>query len=56
MENWLQDNPAIDIAPSANSDGIIDLKELLILTEHWLEGTLHSSFRLTQDLQKGSEE
>ena len=54
--NWLQDNPAIDIAPSANSDGIIDLKELLILTEHWLEGTLHSSFRLTQDLQKGSEE
>jgi len=38
-QNWLQDNPAIDIVPYPEADGIIDLKELLVLVKHWLEGT-----------------
>ena len=36
--SWQQDNPAIDIAPFLEPDGVIDFKELLVLTEHWLEG------------------
>jgi hypothetical protein len=35
--SWQQDNPAIDIAPPANPDGVIDSKELKILADHWLE-------------------
>ena len=35
-QSWLQDNPAIDIAPYLEPDGIIDFKELLVITEHWL--------------------
>ncbi len=34
--NWQQDNPAIDIAPYPDGDGVIDLKELQILALHWL--------------------
>ena len=37
--NWQQDNGGIDIAPLFSPDGVIDIKELLILAEHWLEGT-----------------
>ena len=37
-QNWQQDNPAIDIVPFLEPDGVIDLKELLVLVEHWLEG------------------
>ena len=35
--NWQQDNAAIDIAPLFSPDGVIDIKELLILAEYWLE-------------------
>lgn len=38
-QNFQLDNPAIDIAPYLDPDGIIDFKELLILSRHWLEGT-----------------
>lgn len=34
---WLGDNPDIDIAPVGSPDGIIDLGELLILADYWLE-------------------
>lgn len=37
--SWLLDNPAIDIAPYLEADGIIDWKELLVMANHWLEGT-----------------
>lgn len=37
--SWLLDNPAIDIAPYLEPDGIIDLKELLVMANHWLDGT-----------------
>jgi hypothetical protein len=37
-QNWLLDNPAIDIAPFAEPDGIIDLRELVIVCGNWLEG------------------
>ena len=33
------DNPGIDIAPYLEPDGIIDTKELLVILEHWLDGT-----------------
>jgi len=36
--NFGQDNPAIDIAPFLDPDGIIDFKELLVLAQHWLAG------------------
>ena len=38
-DSFGQDDPAIDIAPYPAPDGIIDIKELLVLAEHWLEGT-----------------
>ncbi|KKL72840.1 hypothetical protein LCGC14_2080900, partial [marine sediment metagenome] len=38
-ENWLQDNPAIDIAPYLDPDGVINFKEFWVLAAHWLEGT-----------------
>ncbi len=34
---WLQNNPAIDIAPVGAPDGIIDLGELLLLADYWLK-------------------
>ena len=37
-QSWLDDNPAIDIAPSGGGDGIIDLNELLVLADNWLAG------------------
>jgi predicted outer membrane repeat protein len=37
--NWLQNNPAIDIVPLANPDGIIDSNELMVLIDNWLAGT-----------------
>jgi len=40
FQYWLQNNPEMDIAPLGNPDGIIDLNELLILADHWLEGTM----------------
>ena len=36
--SWLMDDPAIDIAP-IGGDGIIDIKELLVMADHWLEYT-----------------
>ena len=39
-QSWQMDDPAIDIAPFLNPDGLIDLKELLILTAHWLEAAV----------------
>jgi len=38
--NWQQDNSAIDIAPFAKPDGIIDFNELIVIANHWLNGTL----------------
>ncbi len=38
-QSWQQDNPAIDIVPYLAPDGIIDLAELLVVVNHWLEGT-----------------
>lgn len=38
-QSWQKDNPAIDIAPYLDPDGVIDLKDLLVLAENWLEGT-----------------
>ncbi len=40
--SWGEDNPAIDIAPYLDPDGVIDLNELLVLAEHWLEGIILS--------------
>jgi len=37
-QSFQQDNPAIDIAPYLDPDGIIDFKELLVMIEHWLAG------------------
>jgi hypothetical protein len=39
-ESWELDDPAIDIAPFGNPDGIIDFEELLVIADHWLEGVL----------------
>ena len=36
--NWQGDNSAIDIAPPAGPDGVIDIKELLVMAEYWLAG------------------
>jgi hypothetical protein len=36
--HWLQDEPSIDIAPTPYGDGIIDTKDLRIITENWLMG------------------
>lgn len=35
-QSWQLNNPAIDIAPYFEPDGIIDLAELMIIVEHWL--------------------
>ncbi len=35
-QSWLQDNPAIDIAPYLDPDGIIDFQELIVMTDNWL--------------------
>jgi hypothetical protein len=35
-DSFQQDNPAIDIAPFLNPDGIIDFEELMVFAEHWL--------------------
>lgn len=37
-QSWLDDNPAIDVAPGGGGDGIIDLNELLVLADNWLAG------------------
>ena len=37
-QSWQQDDPAIDIVPYLDSDGIIDMSEMLILCEYWLAG------------------
>ena len=37
-DNFQRDNTAIDIAPSLDTDGRIDIKELLILAGYWLAG------------------
>ena len=36
--NWQQDNPTIDIVPLFSPDGVIDIKELLVIAEYWLAG------------------
>ncbi|MHC5083864.1 MAG: right-handed parallel beta-helix repeat-containing protein [Planctomycetota bacterium] len=36
-QSWLLDNPAIDIVPYQDPDGIIDLGELSLLAAHWLQ-------------------
>jgi hypothetical protein len=35
--SWQTDNPAIDIAPIGNPDGVIDIKELMVLAKNWLK-------------------
>jgi hypothetical protein len=37
-QSWQLNNPAIDIAPYLDPDGIIDLGEMLILCDNWLAG------------------
>lgn len=37
--NWLLNNPAIDIAPIGDPDGIIDLEEQIVMAANWLAGT-----------------
>ena len=39
-ENWGMANAAIDIWPYPAGDGVIDLGELAVLVEHYLEGAL----------------
>jgi hypothetical protein len=36
-QSWQLDNPAIDIMPYLDPDGIIDIQEMFILCEHWLD-------------------
>ncbi len=43
-QNWQDDNPAMDIAPYLDPDGIIDLQELLIMSEHWLNRIILADF------------
>ncbi len=38
VDNWLQDNASIDIWPYPAGDGVIDIGELAVLAEHYLEG------------------
>ncbi len=37
--NWQTNNPATDISPYLDPDGVIDLGELMVLALHWLERT-----------------
>ena len=37
-EFWGQNEPSVDIAPVPAGDGIIDILDLMLLTDHWLEG------------------
>ena len=37
-QSWQLANPEIDIAPYLDPDGVIDLKELLVLANNWLAG------------------
>jgi hypothetical protein len=37
--HWLQKEPLFDIAPPPIGDGIVNFKDLAVLSEHWLEGT-----------------
>jgi len=37
-DSWLQSNPALDIAPPPNGDGIVDFKDLAVLFDYWLAG------------------
>ncbi|HEG44242.1 MAG TPA: hypothetical protein ENH94_09360 [Phycisphaerales bacterium] len=39
-ESWGADVPAIDVWPYPDGDGVIDLGELAVLAEHYLEGAL----------------
>ena len=34
MDNWLTDEPLYDIAPMPFGDGIVDVKDLVLLAEH----------------------
>jgi len=43
-QSWQQDDPAIDIAPYLDPDGIIDLRELLIMSDHWLNRIILADF------------
>jgi hypothetical protein len=36
--SWLQNNPALDIAPPPAGDGIVDLKDFAVLFDNWLAG------------------
>jgi hypothetical protein len=33
---WLQNEPAVDIAPLVSGDNIVDIEDLAVLAEHWL--------------------
>ncbi len=35
---WLQDSPYYDLAPRRTGDGIINLSDFSVLSQHWLEG------------------
>jgi len=36
--SWQGDDPVIDIVPYLEGDGVIDIGELMVLAENWLEG------------------
>ena len=36
--SWLQNDPLRDIAPPPAGDGIVDIYDLTVLCEHWLDG------------------
>ena len=52
-ENWLTTYklPISDIAPYPNGDGLVDILDLQVLAENWLEGT--SSKMDTNDINEG---
>jgi hypothetical protein len=35
---WLDDEPSVDIAPAPYGDGLVDMDDLAVLVEQWLEG------------------
>ncbi len=43
-ESWQLDNPEIDVAPVGAPDGIIDIEELLVMSEQWLERIILADF------------
>jgi len=39
VDNWGTDNPLCDIGPTPFGDGVVDVKDLIILAEHLFEET-----------------